>query len=337
MLKKILKSLFDGLIILLITFTIIDGFSFLFLKFYNLNNVFPYLKTPVRVFYKSRDREIIQFQPKCAIYDENLTYRLKAGSCKIDYREVSAKYDINKAGLRDDEASLIKPNVIVLGDSHAMGWAIGQDKVFSSIIEKKSDLKVLNAGISSYGTAREYLMLKELDKSNLEYLVIQYCNNDGGENQEFVKNNYQLDISSKEKYQKVVDDHLNRARYKPFDFSRMLIKHIARIFKGKYDVSNSDSAALNALKIINKMNKIINKNTKIILFEVNGNNYNNDIFANNVKKLLNEEEFKKLQEKLVVIDASKFLTDSDYYILDDHLNSKGHEKIADKLMGSMKK
>ncbi|MFT6332074.1 MAG: lysophospholipase L1-like esterase [Lentimonas sp.] len=334
MLKKSLSIFRDILIILITVLLIIELICFVFFKFYTLNDKLTLLQTPIRTFYKSRDRDIVQFQPDCAIYDKQLTYRLKAGSCSIKYRENKnpTKYNINKFGLRDDNNSLEKPEIIILGDSHAMGWANDESDIFSTLIEKNSKMKVLNAAISSYGTARELLMLKQLDQSNLKYLVIQYCFNDGLENKKFVQGNYQLPISSEKVYQDVVDDHVNRLKYKPFDLSRMTIKHISRIFRGKYRGTPTEEDQENLLKIVKKISTEVGPDVKIILFEINGNNRNGPRTINILSELIKKEGLAKLEDQLTLFNSSKVLDDEDYFILDDHMNKSGHQKIADKIM-----
>ena len=83
---------------------------------------------------------------------------------------------MNRLGLRDDEASLRAPAVVVLGDSYAMGWGVAQDETIAEVIERETGLRALNAGIASYGTVREMRLLDRIDTSRLRYLVIQYCN-----------------------------------------------------------------------------------------------------------------------------------------------------------------
>jgi len=40
--------------------------------------------------------------------------------------EFTNEVRVNHLGVRDDEASLVAPDVIVIGDSHAMGWGVDQ-------------------------------------------------------------------------------------------------------------------------------------------------------------------------------------------------------------------
>ncbi|MDA0902371.1 MAG: hypothetical protein O3B09_03060 [Proteobacteria bacterium] len=290
-----------------------------------------------------QDRNIIQFQPDCAQYDAQLTYKLKEGSCLFSNREFSVKYDINKMGVRDDNDSLIKPEVIVLGDSFAMGWGVDNDEIFPSLIEKESGLKVLNGGISSYGTARESLLLKKLDVSNLKYLIIQYCDNDDEENSRFINNGFQLDVSSKEKYEEIVDDHHNRFRYKPFYYSYITIKSLSRpirrLFKkraGEVNLVQSSKRnyqyAASFINILQKMVPNIGDDVKIISFEMRGANRVNSDFYESMNYLLNQKENANLQDRVVVFDSSKLLTKEDYFTIDDHIRNEGHKKISDKIL-----
>ena len=61
----------------------------------------------------------------------------------------------------------------MLGDSHAMGWGVGQGGSAAAGLARKSGRRVLNAAVSSYGTARELSLLDWLDASRLRVLVVQ--------------------------------------------------------------------------------------------------------------------------------------------------------------------
>src|SRR4029077_3494943 len=84
----------------------------------------------VQQVYRHFNRALIQFDPQCAQYDAGLTYTLKPGTCTFENIEFRTEIHVNRAGLRDEETSLDAPDVIVLGDSHAMGWGVEQDRTF---------------------------------------------------------------------------------------------------------------------------------------------------------------------------------------------------------------
>jgi hypothetical protein len=62
-------------------------------------------------------------------------------------------------------------------------------------------LRTLNAGISSYATAREIALLDPLDTSRLKCLVIQYARNDLEENASFFLSADRQIPSSPERFQ----------------------------------------------------------------------------------------------------------------------------------------
>jgi hypothetical protein len=109
--------------------------------------------------YRHFNRALIQFDANCAQYDAEVTYTLRPGACTFENIEFRNDYRINRMGLRDDEQDLAAPEVIVIGDSHAMGWGVDQDQSLVRVMAAKTGLKTLNAAISSYGTVRELTML----------------------------------------------------------------------------------------------------------------------------------------------------------------------------------
>ncbi|MCH2195432.1 hypothetical protein [Kordia sp.] len=54
----------------------------------------------------------------------------------------------------------------------------------------------MNTPISTYGTAREFKLLQQVNTS-LQYIIVQYCDNDYEENQLYHQNANTLKISSK--------------------------------------------------------------------------------------------------------------------------------------------
>lgn len=81
-----------------------------------------------RTYHLLYERNMIQYLPECARYDAELGYTLKPGICRFTNREFDVECRINSIGVRDDEASLSSPEIIVVGDSHAMGWGSNKKK-----------------------------------------------------------------------------------------------------------------------------------------------------------------------------------------------------------------
>jgi len=138
----------------------------------------------MRLQYMNGFKNTTNFNSRLSQYDSLLTYRFRRN---ITGRFMNPEFDVeiktNSLGVRDDESSLRNPAIIVLGDSHGMGWGVEHYQRFSEVIEKKLNTTVLNTSITSYGTYRETKLLNELDLSSCKLLIIQYCNNDLEENQ----------------------------------------------------------------------------------------------------------------------------------------------------------
>lgn len=127
----------------------------------------------------------LQYSANLSHYDSQLGYRYRPGveSSFSNWEFGPDVYKINALGVRDDEASAQNPSIIVLGDSYTTGWGVKQDETFASRLESSLNVKVLNAGVSSYGTVREGLLLKNLPRDSCKLVIIQYCPNDFEENE----------------------------------------------------------------------------------------------------------------------------------------------------------
>jgi hypothetical protein len=166
-------------------------------------------------YYFATDQPIIQYLPECARYDPQLTYTLKPGRCRFRGRYFDTWVEINRLGTRDDDRSLVGPELIVIGDSVSMGWGVRQQDLYAEIIEREHGLKVLNLAVSSYGTVRELQMLARADTSRLQILIVQYSNNDLWENLAYFENGNHLPVSAQAEYEERCRSHLDNLRYYP--------------------------------------------------------------------------------------------------------------------------
>ncbi len=204
--KKIRKIIFSVIVVCFVSVSLFEAAFLLVLHVPSLACKLPPIAYEnVRTAYKNY-RSIIQLDPLCARFDKEIGYTLKPGHCVFSNIEFKNDYFINSQGLRDTEEALHKPQVIVLGDSFSMGWGVNQQETYAKVLERESGLKVLNAAVSSYGTAREMMMLRRLDTSALKYLIIQYYENDYWENviyyinrnslpQDFMERNYRAAVT----------------------------------------------------------------------------------------------------------------------------------------------
>ncbi len=97
----------------------------------------------------------------------------RPGAQGVNLDEGSAEVRISSAGVRDREHSVVKPadvwRLAVLGDSYTDALQVAEDKRFTSVTERLlagcdagggRRVEVLNFGVSGFGTAQEFLLLK---------------------------------------------------------------------------------------------------------------------------------------------------------------------------------
>lgn len=333
----------------------------LFLRFPGLNNYFPYFKSTVTAVYFSNDRDILHLIPAYAQYDSQLTYILRPGEFDFGNREYYNHYFVNSSGVRDDEASLHQPEIIVLGDSYALGWGVEQDETFPQLLEKQTGKKVLNAAVSSYGTVRELMLLGRMDTSHLKTLVIQYSDNDFEENHEYVRHGYYLNIRSRESYMAECKGYNNRIRYKPFLFVSAFLRINVRErffrentvrgnlktasamldiwskFQSANDLQTTTGGSRNSARIfLDILSRQQFGSINIMVLNLSHYTLDSHSFIKSVAELKNSGKYPEVIKKIKVIDASAFLKEEDYYIIDDHLKKSGHEKVAQAIAAAIK-
>jgi hypothetical protein len=286
--------------------------------------------------YRHFNRSLIQFDPRCARYDPGVSYTLRPGSCTFENIEFRNGYRINHAGLRDDEGALNSPDVIVVGDSHAMGWGVEQDEAIPQLLAGKTGLKVLNAAVSSYGTAREMLLLDRLDTSRLGVLIVQYSDNDLVENRTFQQTGGRLPIISDAQYANIVRHYASQPSYYPGKYLYRLFMKITRLESPEPDqmrmepVSATEEAELFVNVLINGTHARLDA-VQIVVFEINEQIRPARPFIAALESVKLRARNPEFIRRLKTIDVAPLLNPDDFYVLDDHMNRHGHEVVASAL------
>jgi len=309
---------------------VLEGFFYLAVRNPGILSYAPEpVRAEVRVQYWINDAFEIQYLPSCARYDPTLGYTLKPGTCTFSNIEFSNGFHINSAGLRDDEESLSEPEIIVAGDSQAMGWGVGQDESFPEVLERLTGKKVLNAGVSSYGTVREMAMASRFFSPRLKVLVIQYSDNDYSENLAFEKGGNRLVPMPQSKYDALAilpgDKDYRLFQYMGYEFLKLRYE---AGFQEKMAPAPAPSRIaelfLNALAAHGNEGL---ENVLIMAFEVGPH----DEYSEFREGLIAEKELKKWPgwiRRLKAPDLSEVLDPGHFYILDGHLTSRGHQEVA---------
>ena len=335
-LKKNARVILYNLLVVFLFFSCIEFGIALLLR--NPQFIPGSLLDEFRNYYNESDRQIIQFNPSNVAYDSSLYYIFKPGKFKFSNREFESTCSINSKGLRDDDSSLIHPSIISLGDSYTMGWGVEQDESFPEQLEKKIGRKVLNAGVSSYGTARELKLLEQLNTDSLRYIILQYCTNDKDENNSYLHHENKLIVSSKESFSKVTADYLSNLKYYPFKHLYKMSGIIHNIIlKGRQPGIEEwppqqirSVFSDHAIKFLSVMNNFQSLPDSVPVIVLCLDSYTcSPYFTDAVEREIKSDEFSKLKSRIKLLDLSKIISDDEFYRLDGHLKPQAHEKIAD--------
>ncbi len=335
--KAIRSGLFVIALNLVVAIGLLEG---LFVLMLHVPRVVAATPRPVRRLiqqvYRHFNRAFVQFDPNCARYDPEVTYTLKPGVCTFENVEFRDEFRINRLGLRDDEASLDAPEVIVLGDSHAMGWGVEQGETLVRVLARKSGLNVLNAAVSSYGTVREMTLLDRLDTSRMRVLIIQYTDNDQPENRTYRQLGGHLPIMSETQYQTIVRHYASQRAYYPGKYVYRLFMKVFRLEEPEPDqvkmefVTPAEEAEL-FLNTLTHAGRTRLDTVQVIVFEVNEQLRPPRPFIAALDEVRRREGNPAFVRRLITLDTTRVLTPADFYILDDHMNAHGHQVVGEAL------
>jgi hypothetical protein len=127
----------------------------------------------------------IEVSPKGKYYDTDslLGYKLYPGEFKLklkgEYEFTVGHNDLTKrlTSEKKEGEDDAKPEIWILGSSFTYGWAINDDETFPWLLQSNlNDFKVVNWGVSGYGTIHTYLQLKEALKSQKKpsFIIINH-------------------------------------------------------------------------------------------------------------------------------------------------------------------
>jgi lysophospholipase L1-like esterase len=282
----------------------------------------------------------------CGQGDPDLSYVLRPGRCSFGGLEFQTTLENNRLGVRDDEASLDAPEVIVLGDSYAMGWGVEQDESYASQLETQGGFRVLNAGIGSYGTARQIRLLERIDLRRARTVLIQYCANDFAENREWTSSGGALPSRDLAWFDDVVEQQRASRSYWPLKYTRvvwhrLLLPRVRRTFyalgwpgprlnQSERGLGRRAEAEM-AARILAASPHLADLD--VIVFELNFyEGHPGPSFLESLQELATSEEYRDALSRVRVVDVMSQLEPELYFRLDTHLNAAGHERVAELLL-----
>jgi lysophospholipase L1-like esterase len=286
-------------------------------------------------------RGYIQYDPDCAAFDEVLTYTLRPGTCTFANSEFSHAYFVNELGVRDDERSLRAPEIVVLGDSFAMGWGVAAQETFPELLEARVGVPVLNAGISSFGTARELMLLERIDTSRLRVLVLQYSDNDFEENATFRGFAGHLPTRSRDAYDELVAQRRRAERYwfgrHTARVVRTLLRRLTRSLRPVSSSAPQTRFGHGDVEVEAFLDPLLRtpvdlRGVEIVVVELLSRGAPDAEFVETLASWIADDRAGGLH--LQPLDLSGVLQPEHQLRLDDHLNPLGHRVVAEAILAS---
>lgn len=265
--------------------------------------------------------------------NEGFGYKGKAGGCLLSNPEYRTVVSFDQEGFRNTDTRQ-QADVILIGDSHTQGFGVRDHETFAELLHTRYHHRTKNLGMSSYATFRELEALK-VYLTEEKVVVIQYCENDAQEN----KASLALD---RDEFLRQVRERWDfaRSRYATrkargamgtlSDFAQALMagkyKRMPEYKKRRLSRNMPWEAENFAKTVATYRSQLTGK--KVIVFESSSYGFNHPAFKSLVDAAL-------LQHApgldITVLDSHSLLTSSDYYRIDDHLNPRGHEHVAQML------
>jgi hypothetical protein len=336
--RRIAGKAVSAALVLLITFVLAEAFLASLRWIPALAGVKPL--TPLARELYTKDRAVVAALPDCARWDSELWYTLRPGGCTFENTEFRTTLAINSVGVRDSEEALHGPELIVTGDSFAMGWGVESEERYGERLARGLGLKELNTAIASYGTVRELALLKRVDLSRVRLIVLQFCDNDFEENEAFEKNG-RLDPLSRETFERLTNEYALGRRYRPGDYLfRALGSRFWRLTaRGAPErrEPDPDDPATRRIEVetfcqVLEKSPVDLSRIPVVVLELNSYNLNATWFIPMLEKELASRRHPSLSGRVFPVDVASGLQPGDFFVLDDHLRARGHRTVADILL-----
>jgi hypothetical protein len=310
-----------------------------------------------RIIY-DQTRDVYQYNPKHVQFHPYTGYINKPNlNVAFGNKEFNTNIQTNSSGFRDDEESNQNPNVLILGDSFGFGWGVEKDENMEAVLEKKSGLSILNMSVSGYNNVQELALLEEWEKTNSlkdKTLLLLYYVNDMYDNVSDASGLSPLinktddsiimlppKLTAYNNWISGASTGLGKTLAKNFYtlyYLRNLYAYI-RSFWTEKELENKSSVInpeignqIRSFRSILKRFSIICKgqNCKMIIVYIphsphfKSSRYTKEYFI--LKFLVASFNFD-------LVDLSGRLNEKDYYLLDEHWNRNGNERVASILNG----
>ncbi len=328
--RKLLKTLLPLLLTILLTLVLCEFLIHFFLQHPRAIDtpLLPsQLLTLTTKYHLRFDRQIIQFLPECAQYDDQLFYIMRPGQCRVKSREFDVLYTFNQQGLRSPRLP-DAPKAVLLGDSQAFGWGVQDNETIAARLEHILGGAVVNTAIPSYGTARELMLMQRLGLPRPEAVIILYNENDWSENRSWMEHDGVLPITERATWESTAAEQDALTRYYPGKHLRMFIR-VATLPRLAPEEKKPTVSEAEAFLAVLEGHAHLLSDTVLVVAEVVEHYRNNDAeFVRQVEALFPKSPLAQQVRAALFLDLSSHFEKDDFYIMDGHMNAAGHARAA---------
>jgi hypothetical protein len=299
------------------------------------------LRRLAREYYGSFDRAIVQTDPRFVRYDPELVYTLRPGRFVFAQREFAHEFRVNSLGVRDEEAALDGPEIVVVGDSIAMGWGVTQEEAFPALLARATGRRVLNAAVSSYGTVREMRLLERIDRRRLAWVIVQYNANDVGENRLFQQRGNVHMSASREKFETSSRRYEAKRVYYPGKYAWQSVRRLSRAIGARVNPRRPrgpeptiDEEADSFLNALLRAGPVDFELVHVVVLDVTGEGASSRLVPA-LRQRIARPDLPRGIRTAHLIDMNARLGPDDFRRLDDHPNASAHRKMADAILATM--
>lgn len=265
-----------------------------------------------------------------SLTDQGYAYKAKPGACTLNNVEYKTVLTHDAEGFRNPDTRA-EVDVVLIGDSHTHGFGVNDQETFAALLRDRYHYRAKSLAMASYATMRELEALQQYTNGE-KVVVIQYCDNDLGENMQTLKYPREEFLERvKGRWSHAAEEYVKQKHQGwklPFgDFAHRLIKGQFERTDAYYQHRLARNIPMEAeafAKVMSRYQPLL-QGKKVIVFESSSYGVNHPGFKANFEESLHRHV---PWLTATVLDTSSVLQRADYYWLDDHMNAKGHAHTA---------
>lgn len=270
-------------------------------------------------------------------HDAKLGYRMKEGNFPFVTSEFDTSLNFNSQGLRSSEDALRAPEIIFVGDSVTLGWGVESEETFAHRVAAELGWRGLNAGVSSYGTAREMMLLRQLDTSSLRWIVLQHHANDAGENRAFHESRGHLPVMSEELFGKVADREQHKLRFAKLPHFRAFLHGLinSRDEGNGTELSAEDQIAP-FFEALASATDHVPSGVRLLLINSEGKKKYDSSFGRLILKEARTGNHPEWIKSMTFVDTFTAIKPREGFFLDPHPNAEQHAQISEAILKAIR-